>query len=162
EPRVRSWEPPVLKVSRKPLESDEQALAQAGRIVEHLRSQLSEMDRREQGLNSQLTAFDQEQRSFRLRVRDFEDLTRERERTVRELESRAIEKQAQYERRLAELDEIEKTFAQQRSELEAERAGMKEALAAEIIDERKALTLDQEQFRTDRDAHEQAAAQWEE
>jgi chromosome segregation ATPase len=159
--RVRPWEPPLLRAPKKTLEVDEQALLQVSRTVEHLRGQLAEMDRREQDLNAQLAAFDQEQRTFRLHVRDSEERLAERERTLHELDARAVEKQAIYERRLAEVGGIEQELARLREELAIERAGLKESLEAEVLAQRQAFAREQEEFFAARAAHEQAAAEWE-
>lgn len=140
---------------------EEPATLQVGRIIEHLRSQLTEVDRREQSLNAQLSTLDQEQRLFRLRVREFEEQSQERSRQLREGESRVAEREQLLDDRLAVLDEQEQEFARQRAALDTERADLKQSLAAEIAEDRRRNAIDREQLSAARTAHQEAAALWE-
>lgn len=139
---------------------DETAAAQATRIFDHLRAQLSELDRREQSLNAQLSTLDQEQRVFRMRVREFDDSMQDRTRQLREGDARIAEREKLLDERLGVLDEQEQEFARQRADFEAERANLKQSLAAEIAEDRRRNAIDREQLAAARTAHEEAAAIW--
>ena len=57
----------------------ESALQQATRLMEHLRKQLEELDRREANLNRQLIAFDNERRGLKLLAQQLETQATHRE-----------------------------------------------------------------------------------
>jgi chromosome segregation ATPase len=90
---------------------DEQALQHAGRILEHLRVQLAELDRREQNLNSQLSAMDQERRSLRLWSQQFTDDAERREEELRAREIKLAEREAASDAYSAEVESREKSLA---------------------------------------------------
>ncbi|MFV0443634.1 MAG: hypothetical protein ACK5Q5_08685 [Planctomycetaceae bacterium] len=146
--------------NRKSTGGEETAAAQATRIFDHLRAQLSELDRREQSLNAQLSSLDQEQRLLRMRVREFEEETQDRARVLREGESRVAEREKLLDERLGVLDEQEQEFGRQRAEHEAERANLKQSLAAEIAEDRRRSAIEREQLAAARVAHEEAADIW--
>ncbi|MEZ6058396.1 MAG: hypothetical protein R3C01_16975 [Planctomycetaceae bacterium] len=147
---------PSVSSARTP-RLDIDSLAQAGRILEHLRTQLAELDRREQNLNSQLTTLDQEQRSFRLKVREFEEQVGDRIDAIRKSESRIQERERLCDERTVEIDQAEQELSRGKEALAAERASFKAQLAAEIADERELIATRTAQLEEDREAHDRAA-----
>jgi hypothetical protein len=119
---------------------DDQALQHAGRILEHLRTQLAELDRREQNLNSQLSSMDQERRSLRLWSQQFNEEAERREQELRAREIKLAEREAGFEAYTAEVESREKSLATEWESLAAARAAMKSELASEIEQERRDLT----------------------
>lgn len=89
---------------------EERTLLQASQIAERLRTQFSEMDRREQRLNGQLALLDQERRSVRLWVSQFEEEAEERDARLHQQEADCTE-------RLQQCAKLEHELEQQRQEL---------------------------------------------
>ncbi len=118
---------------------DDQALQHAGRILEHLRTQLAELDRREQNLNSQLSSMDQERRSLRLWSQQFNEEAELREQELRAREIKLAEREAGFEAYSAEVESREKSLAAEWESVAAARAAMKSELASEIEQERHDL-----------------------
>lgn len=118
---------------------DEQALQHAGRILEHLRTQLAELDRREQNLNSQLSSMDQERRSLRMWSSQFTEDAERREQELRAREIKLAEREAGFDAFAAEVESREKSLSAQWESVAAARAEMKSELAAEIESERHEL-----------------------
>ena len=144
--------------NRAPAQGD--APLNAGRIVEHLRAQLSELDRREQSLNAQLSSLDQEQRLFRLRVREFEEEVRERTDALETADERVAAREKLLSERLTVVDNQEQELTRQRVEFERERAELKHTLASEIADDRRQITINREQLAASKTAHEEAVELW--
>ena len=120
---------------------EEQTLENAGRILEHLRSQLAEIDRREQGMNQQLSALDQEKRSLRLWAQQFNDQAEKWEQDLRERDVRISEKEKVSDEHATDLEVRETQLAHERERFAAERAALKADLVAEIQQERDDLAL---------------------
>ena len=119
---------------------DEQALQHAGRILEHLRTQLAELDRREQNLNSQLSSMDQERRSLRLWSSQFTEDAERREQELRAREIKLAEREAGFDAFAAEVESREKSLAAEWESVAAARAEMKSELASEIETDRHELS----------------------
>ncbi len=140
---------------------DEQALQHAGRILEHLRTQLAELDRREQNLNSQLTSMDQERRSLRLWSQQFTEEAERREQELRSREIQLAEREAGFEAFAGEVESREKSLATDWEAVAAARASLKSELAQEIETERyelaegqRRLEIDSREFERQRSAFE--------
>lgn len=118
---------------------EEQALQHAGRILEHLRTQLAELDRREQNLNSQLSSMDQERRSLRLWSQQFSEEAERREQEIRSREIKLAEREAGFDAFAAEVEAREKSLSAEWEAVAAARAAMKSELAEEIETERREL-----------------------
>ena len=119
---------------------DEHALQHAGRILEHLRTQLAELDRREQNLNSQLSSMDQERRSLRMWSSQFTEDAERREQELRAREIKLAERESAHDAYAAEVESREKSLAAEWESVAAARAAMKSELAQEIETERRELS----------------------
>ena len=128
---------------------DEHALQHAGRILEHLRTQLTELDRREQNLNSQLSSMDQERRSLRLWSSQFTEDAERREQEIRTREIKLAERESANDAYAAEVESREKSLATEWESVAAARAAMKSELAQEIETERKELSEAQRRLELD-------------
>jgi len=128
---------------------DEQALQHAGRILEHLRTQLAELDRREQNLNSQLSSMDQERRSLRMWSSQFTEDAERREQELRAREIKLAEREAGFDAFAAEVDSREKSLSAEWESVAAARAEMKSELATEIETERHELAEGQRRLEID-------------
>ena len=132
---------------------DEHALQHAGRILEHLRTQLAELDRREQNLNSQLSSMDQERRSLRMWSSQFTEDAERREQELRAREIKLAERESAHDAYTAEVESRERSLAAEWETLAAARAAMKSELAQEIETERRELS--EGQRRLDIDSRQQ-------
>ncbi len=128
---------------------DEHALQHAGRILEHLRTQLAELDRREQNLNSQLSSMDQERRSLRLWSSQFTEDAERREQELRAREIKLAERESASDAYAAEVESREKSLAAEWETVAAARAAMKSELAQEIETERRELAEGQRRLEID-------------
>ncbi len=128
---------------------DEQALQHAGRILEHLRTQLAELDRREQNLNSQLSSMDQERRSLRMWSSQFTEDAERREQELRSREIKLAEREAGFDAYAADVESREKSLSTEWETVAAARAAMKSDLASEIEHERRELTEGQRRLEID-------------
>lgn len=138
---------------------DEQALQHAGRILEHLRTQLAELDRREQNLNSQLSSMDQERRSLRLWSQQFTEEAERREQEMRAREIQLAERESGFEAFAAQVESREKSLSAEWESIAAARAALKSELAHEIETERQELTENQRRLEIDsREFERQRAA----
>lgn len=142
----------------RPVRRDEQTLAQAGRVMEHLRTQLAELDRREQTLKDQLATLDQEARSLRIWSQQFTDEAQKRERELRVTERRLVEREQSCEKQLASLQERELDIARQIEALATERGAMKRGIEAELAAERAAFAAERRSFDDHRAEQEEAIA----
>ena len=114
-------------------------LSQAGEIANYLKSQFSEISRREQTLTSQLNEIDNERRKIRMWVGQIEEQYDEREASVREKETELIRKAVECEKLAKTVQrEQEKVFAAQDS-LEQERAEMRDQILREFAEQRESL-----------------------
>ena len=128
---------------------DEHALQHAGRILEHLRTQLAELDRREQNLNSQLSSMDQERRSLRMWSSQFTEDAERREQELRAREIKLAERESASDAYTAEVEAREKSLAAEWETVAAARAAMKSELAQEIDTERRELAEGQRRLEID-------------
>ncbi len=128
---------------------DEHALQHAGRILEHLRTQLAELDRREQNLNSQLSSMDQERRSLRMWSSQFTEDAERREQELRAREIKLAERESASDAYAAEVESREKSLAAEWETVAAARATMKSELAQEIETERRDLAEGQRRLEID-------------
>lgn len=128
---------------------EEHALQHAGRILEHLRTQLTELDRREQNLNSQLSSMDQERRSLRLWSSQFTEDAERREQELRAREIKLAERESANDAYAAEVESREKSLSAEWESVAAARAAMKSELAQEIETERKELSEGQRRLDID-------------
>ncbi|MEE3283395.1 MAG: hypothetical protein VX311_02345 [Planctomycetota bacterium] len=116
-------QPPAVSESSPELQPDnpdgqpptsQKLLERASEIAGHLKTQVSELDRRENSLNSQLSQLDQERRAERLAVRQQEEALAAQ---AEELNTQ----QQQLEQRAAELSASEQEVASGVQELSARR-----------------------------------------
>ena len=128
---------------------DEHALQHAGRILEHLRTQLAELDRREQNLNSQLSSMDQERRSLRMWSSQFTEDAERREQELRAREIKLAERESASDAFSAEVESREKSLSAEWESVAAARAAMKSELASEIETERRELAEGQRRLEID-------------
>ncbi len=128
---------------------DEHTLQHAGRILEHLRTQLAELDRREQNLNSQLSSMDQERRSLRLWSSQFTEDAERREQELRTREIQLAERESAHDAYVAEVESREKSLSAEWVAVAAARAEMKSELASEIETERRELSEGQRRLDID-------------
>lgn len=148
-----SFPRPRFPVER-PVRRDEQVLAQTGRVMEHLRAQLAELDRREKTLNEQLATLDQETRSLRIWSQQFTEEAQKRERELRVTERRITEREQTAERHFQELQERELEIARQIEALASERATMKSGVEEELRADRQAIAaerLEAQEYRAAQD-----------
>jgi len=142
----------------RPVRRDEQVLAQTGRVMEHLRAQLAELDRREKTLNEQLATLDQETRSLRIWSQQFTEEAQKRERELRVTERRITEREQTAERHFQELQERELEIARQIEALATERAAMKSGVEDELRIQRDGLVAERRQVEEYRAAQDEAIA----
>ncbi|QDT52511.1 hypothetical protein Pan44_05230 [Caulifigura coniformis] len=124
----------------------ESALQQATRLMEHLRKQLEELDRREANLNRQLIAFDNERRSLRLLAQQLETESAQREQQLAAREEEVLNRESACDSRTTELDSTEQQLNEVRTALEAERAELRERLEEELSAERDGLRVEREEL----------------
>ncbi|MCH7990565.1 MAG: hypothetical protein IID46_15600, partial [Planctomycetes bacterium] len=129
---------------------EDELLFQAGQIAEHLRTQLTELDRREQTLNEQLALLDQERRALRLWAQQLEDEMLERSKRLQAKESSFATKIADCEKLVCELEEQEQILINARNQLDIERAGLKEQIYQELDADRLKLHEAQQKLETER------------
>jgi hypothetical protein len=146
---------------------EDELLFQAGQIAEHLRTQLTELDRREQTLNEQLALLDQERRALRLWAQQLEDEMLERSQRLQAKESAFATKIVECEKLVCELEEQEQVLVNARNQLDIERAGLKEQIYQELEADRVKLhdaqqkldaerTRLSEQIKTNQQEHERS------
>jgi len=126
----------------------ESALQQATRLMEHLRKQLEELDRREANLNRQLIAFDNERRGLRLLAQQLETQSAHREQELTAREEEVLNRESACNSRTTELDATEQRLELERTTLETDRAELREQLEQELAGERDELRVAREQLET--------------
>ena len=131
---------------------EQQLLLQASQLADHLRTQFTELNRREQSLNAQLTLLDQERRNIRLWGRHVEEELQEREAKLRVGEVEFAEKASACEEFHAELQEQERGLVRAREELIGERARLKGDLDKELEEDR--VTLKEDRRQVERERHQ--------
>lgn len=139
------------------------ALLQASRILQQLRSRIADLDRREQSLSSQMSVLDLERRELRERERQFELSQQERQASFREQEA-ALEKQRaelehlsranteQHEhlsRAQSEFETRQTEILQETAKLQADRDALS-ALELEFLEREQALSAEQVQWQQTR------------
>lgn len=119
--------------------NEDELLIQAGQIAQHLRSQISEMDRREQLMSSQLALLDDERRQMRVWVQRFETDMRQRATRFKSREDELQAKITQSEQLVEELQSQADDLLNAREELGRMRAGLREQLESELEAQRAEL-----------------------
>lgn len=102
-------------------------LQQAGDVIENLRSQMAELERREQNLATQTAALENESRRLRLTVQEFEEQSQQREESLKLAESSLAE-------RAASLDQMQERLQKERAEFEADVEIRQQQFAAGLRD----------------------------
>ena len=125
---------------------DQTLLHQAGDVLENLRTQLAELDRREQHVAAQTTALEQERRILRLSSQEFEDQMKQREARFAETEASLRTRREQLESAEQQIDAAQSELEQSRTELDTERDSFREQVVAEFDHERTQLDHERAQF----------------
>ena len=125
---------------------DRSLLHQAGDVLENLRSQLSELDRREQHVAAQTTALEQERRILRLSSQEFEDQMKQREASFAEQEESLKRRLDEIETARRQIDEDQSKLDQVRAELDGEREKLRDELNSELEQDRSQLNQERAEF----------------
>lgn len=134
--------PPSSASPRPPL--DQSLLHQAGDVLENLRSQLAELDRRERHVAAQTTALENERRLLRLSSQDFEERIQQREAACLQREEALDAGMAEVETSRRQLAEQQSQFQQSRDDLEMQRERLREEVTAELDQDRNELERERE------------------
>ncbi len=137
-PRARSL-PPAVSVAARTAATGETALQQAARLMEHLKKQLEELDRREANLNRQLIAFDNERRSLRLLSQQVEAESAHREQQLATREEEVAAREATSAARASELEALEKHLGERERTLEQQRLDLRASVEQELASQRAEL-----------------------
>jgi chromosome segregation ATPase len=124
-------------------------LQQAGDVIENLRTQMSELDRRGQNLTAQSAALENERRRLRLSAQQFEDQVQQREQDLRR-------QKAQCEQQAARLEEQQNQLQQQREQLVQQQAELEAQIQARDEQFREGVANIEEELAAERNARRQA------
>jgi hypothetical protein len=127
-------------------------LQQAGDVIENLRTQMSELDRREQNLTAQSAALENERRRLRLSAQQFEEQVQQREQDLRQRESRL-------EQQTRELQQQQQRSQQQRDQLQQQQAELETQIQARQKQLAEGVASIDEELAAERTAREQAMEQ---
>src|SRR6188768_1248911 len=105
----------------------ESALQQATRLMDHLKKQLEELDRREANLNRQLIAFDNERRGLKLLAQQLEAQSTHREQQLATRDEEVLARESSCDARVREIEAQEQQLDEQRAALETEREALQRA-----------------------------------
>ena len=119
--------------------TQQESLIHASRIVEEIRDELEDLDRREQALSAQLSLLDQERRNVRLWVQQIEQEAQEWEGRLRDQERQLAETAAANHEHEVRLQRMRDELAADREHLEAERRSLKAEIDAELREQRSVL-----------------------
>lgn len=147
--------------------SQDELLRQASQIAEHLRGQLTELNRREQALNEQLAVLDRERREIRLSVQQLEDDLDARQQRLHSHEVELNQKIATCEGLIHELEESRAVIEADRNRLQEDQERFQQRVDTELAGERQrlveettALQEERERLENERESlrvqHEQA------
>ncbi|OAI56932.1 hypothetical protein AYO47_08505 [Planctomyces sp. SCGC AG-212-M04] len=117
----------------------ESALQQATRLMEHLKKQLEELDRREANLNRQLIAFDNERRGLKLLAQQLETQATHREQQLISREEEVLLSESSCDSRVRDLDAREQLLDQARAAIESERETLRMGMEEELAGQRGEL-----------------------
>lgn len=116
------------------------ALQQAVHLMEHLKKQLEELDRREANLNRQLIAFDNDRRGLRLLAQQLETQSTHREQQLAAREEDVLNRESSCVERSRVLDAASERLTDERSALEAESQGLRATIENELAEQRQELS----------------------
>jgi hypothetical protein len=117
----------------------ESALQQATRLMEHLKKQLEELDRREANLNRQLIAFDNERRGLKLLAQQLETQATHREQQLAAREEEVLTRECSCDSRVRDLDAREQLLDHQRAAIDSERDTLRMDVEEELTGRRAEL-----------------------
>jgi len=117
----------------------EQTVREVGRLMEHLRGQLEELDRREANLNRQLVSFDNERRAMRLAAQQAEQQAEQRAELLNEREQAVAARENECQTQEAETLEQRTAIAAAEETLASDRATFREQVIGEFAAERESL-----------------------
>ncbi|MBX3442261.1 MAG: hypothetical protein KF774_07620 [Planctomyces sp.] len=149
-PAAAGPRPPERRLPQPTLPT-EQTVREVSRLMDHLRTQLEELDRREANLNRQFVSLDNERRTLRLAAQEQDQKIELRDRDLTSRETAVVDREAAIVSRTADLDARERTLQDSQQLLDAERSEFRQQLQREFADEREEL-LEQ---RRQQDAREQ-------
>jgi hypothetical protein len=109
------------------------------RLIEHLRTQLDELDRREANLNRQFVSLDNERRAIRLSAQQSEQQAELRTKELDAREDAVGTREAAANVRESELNSLGTTLSETQARLESQRASLREDVAREFAAERDEL-----------------------
>lgn len=122
------------------------ARMEVARLIEHLRAQLEELDRREANLNRQFLSLDGERRAIRLAAQQSQLETAQRDEAVTTRETALAAREEASEKRAAELERAEQALLADRAAFHREQSGLRAqfeqeraAAAAELQSQRSEL-----------------------